>query len=242
MSATTMAASSSPTTIQRELAFLGIASSPAFVREPEGNGCAERFIRTLKENLLWVRRFDTIEELRLALHAFKDSYNRTWIVERHGYQTPAAVRAAQLRRSRWRHESAMRCLITVDRYTNDHSPERNHDQPGGRSGHRHRIDGGRDHERPLIGCGRCRVGADYPFASQGREERSSGTLAVSRRSRAAASLSRCQRRTTAEYSQNGTMPMMSIIANSAGDANGAGNEKKYRSALIFLGRSLFAEA
>jgi putative transposase len=81
---------------QRELAFLGIASSPAFVREPEGNGCVERFIRTLKENLLWVRRFATIEDLRLALHAFKDTYNHSWIVERHGYQTPAAVRAAQL--------------------------------------------------------------------------------------------------------------------------------------------------
>jgi len=80
---------------QRELAFLGIASSPAFVREPEGNGCAERFIRTLKENLLWVRRFDSVEELRQALHAFKDTYNQTWIVQRHGYQTPAAVRAAQ---------------------------------------------------------------------------------------------------------------------------------------------------
>ena len=80
---------------QQELDFLGIASSPAFVREPEGNGCVERFIRTLKENLLWVRRFDTIEDLRLALLAFKDTYNRTWIVERHGYQTPAAVRAAQ---------------------------------------------------------------------------------------------------------------------------------------------------
>jgi putative transposase len=81
---------------QREIAFLGIASSPAFVREPEGNGCVERFIRTLKENLLWVRRFATIEDLRLALHAFKDTYNHSWIVERHGYQTPAAVRAAQL--------------------------------------------------------------------------------------------------------------------------------------------------
>jgi putative transposase len=81
---------------QRELAFLGIESSPAFVREPEGNGCVERFIRTLKENLLWVRRFDTIEELRLGLHAFQAIYNGTWIVERHGYQTPAAIRAAQL--------------------------------------------------------------------------------------------------------------------------------------------------
>jgi putative transposase len=81
---------------QRELAFLGIASSPAFVREPEGNGCVERFIRTLKENLLWVRRFATIEELRQALLEFRRTYNQTWIVERHGYRTPAAVRAAQL--------------------------------------------------------------------------------------------------------------------------------------------------
>ena len=51
---------------QQEVAFFGIQSSPSFVREPEGNGVAERFIRTLKENLLWVRSFATIEELRLA--------------------------------------------------------------------------------------------------------------------------------------------------------------------------------
>jgi transposase InsO family protein len=81
---------------QSEIRFLGIESSPAFVREPEGNGCAERFIRTLKENLLWVRRFATVEELRLALQAFKETYNRTWIIERHGYQTPAQVRANQI--------------------------------------------------------------------------------------------------------------------------------------------------
>src|ERR1044071_8358409 len=56
---------------QQELAFLGIASSPAFVRAPEGNGCAERFIRTLKENLLWGRPFDTVRELRQALPVFR---------------------------------------------------------------------------------------------------------------------------------------------------------------------------
>src|SRR5919197_1331656 len=65
---------------QEELAFLGIDSSPAFVRAPEGNGCAERFIRTLKENLLWLRRLDTVEELRRALLAFKERHNRNWIV------------------------------------------------------------------------------------------------------------------------------------------------------------------
>jgi transposase InsO family protein len=81
---------------QDELRFLGIESSPAFVRAPEGNGCAERFIRTLKENLLWVRRFDTIEELRQALLAFRESYNSTWLMARHGFQTPKAVRHKQL--------------------------------------------------------------------------------------------------------------------------------------------------
>jgi putative transposase len=80
---------------QAEIRFLGIESSAAFVREPEGNGCAERFIRTLKENLLWVRRFETVEELRLALRHFRETYNRTWIIERHGYKTPAQVRADQ---------------------------------------------------------------------------------------------------------------------------------------------------
>ena len=80
----------------QELAFLGIASSPAFVRAPEGNGCAERFIRTLKENLLWVRTFDSVEELRQALLVFREIYNTTWLIERHGFQTPAAVRQNQL--------------------------------------------------------------------------------------------------------------------------------------------------
>ena len=42
------------------------------------------------------RRFETVEELRLALQRFRETYNRTWIVERHGYRTPAQVRAAQL--------------------------------------------------------------------------------------------------------------------------------------------------
>jgi putative transposase len=81
---------------QDELKFLGLTSSPAFVREPEGNGVAERFIRTLKEQLLWVRTFDTVEALRQALLEFKARYNREWLCQRHGHQTPAQVRARLL--------------------------------------------------------------------------------------------------------------------------------------------------
>jgi putative transposase len=79
---------------QDELRFLGVRSTPAFVATPEGNGCAERFIRTLKEQLLWIESFATVEELRLALVAFKQRYNDQWLVERHGHRTPSEVRAA----------------------------------------------------------------------------------------------------------------------------------------------------
>jgi transposase InsO family protein len=79
---------------QQELRFLGIESSPSFIRAPQGNGVAERFIRTLKEQLLWVEIFDTVEELRQALLEFKDRFNRHWLLQRHGYATPDQVRAA----------------------------------------------------------------------------------------------------------------------------------------------------
>ena len=83
-------------TFQGEIKCLGIEASPSFVREPEGNGVAERFIRTLKENLLWVTTFRSIEELRVALVEFAERYNKTWLVARHGYKTPDQVRAEQL--------------------------------------------------------------------------------------------------------------------------------------------------
>ena len=70
-------------------------SSLSFIRQPEGNGVAERFIRTLKENFLWVHTFDTIEELRRELRDFVAHYNATWLVARHGYRTPNQIRAEQ---------------------------------------------------------------------------------------------------------------------------------------------------
>lgn len=77
---------------QNDLKTLGIESSPSFVRQPEGNGCVERFIRTLKEQLLWLHRFRTVEELNQALRDFARRFNNHWIIGRIGYRTPAAHR------------------------------------------------------------------------------------------------------------------------------------------------------
>ena len=78
---------------QAELRFLGARSSPSYVAQPEGNGVAERFVRTLKEQLLWVETFDTVEELVAALQAFRTRYNASWLVARHGHRTPERIRA-----------------------------------------------------------------------------------------------------------------------------------------------------
>jgi transposase InsO family protein len=78
---------------QGEIHFLGIQSSPSYVRSPQGNGCAERFIRTLKEQLLWTRWFRNVDELLEALHEWVRTYNEQWLVEKHGHRSPSEIRA-----------------------------------------------------------------------------------------------------------------------------------------------------
>jgi putative transposase len=73
--------------------WLGIDDSPAFIGKPETNGCAERFIRTLKEQCLWARPYATIDELRQAVAEFTRLYNTEWLIQRHGHRTPREARA-----------------------------------------------------------------------------------------------------------------------------------------------------
>jgi hypothetical protein len=77
-----------------------MTSSPSFAREPGGNGVAERLIRTLKENLLWLRPLATVAELAEALREFRRRYNREWLIERHGFRTPSQARGDACARSK----------------------------------------------------------------------------------------------------------------------------------------------
>jgi putative transposase len=81
---------------QNEIRYLGLQSSPAFVGEPQGNGCAERIIRTLKEQLLWTRSFKDLDDLNRALQDFRKTYNEQWLIGRLGHRTPAQARAESL--------------------------------------------------------------------------------------------------------------------------------------------------
>lgn len=68
--------------------------TPAFVSEPETNGIAERFMRTLRERVLDGARFRNLAEAREAISAFVERYDREWMLQRHGYRSPEEVRAS----------------------------------------------------------------------------------------------------------------------------------------------------
>ena len=55
---------------QKQIRFWGVAPSYAFVGEPETNGVIERLSRTLKEQVVHGRIFQTIDEVRDAVRAF----------------------------------------------------------------------------------------------------------------------------------------------------------------------------
>jgi putative transposase len=79
---------------QAELDLLGLERSPAFAYEPETNGVVEKFIQTLKEQVLWIERFETLEQLRARVRQFASDFNEHWLLERHGYRTPRQARDA----------------------------------------------------------------------------------------------------------------------------------------------------
>jgi transposase InsO family protein len=85
---------------RKQLRFWGIAPSFAFVGEPQTNGVAERFIETLRHEVLDGRVFRNLEEVRQAVASFVRIYNEHWLLEKLGYLSPKEAR------ERWEREKA----------------------------------------------------------------------------------------------------------------------------------------
>jgi len=77
---------------QNQVKFWGIAPSFAFLEQPQTNGVAERFFRTLKEQVIYGRIFRTIAEVRKAVCEFIEQYNRHWRIEKNGFLSPFQMR------------------------------------------------------------------------------------------------------------------------------------------------------
>jgi putative transposase len=91
---------------QNQLKFFGMAPSFAFVRQPETNGVAERFIRTLKEQIVFGRIYHDIEEVRAAVRAYLERYNQHWLLEKNAYRSPAETRRTWMAAAVTTHEAA----------------------------------------------------------------------------------------------------------------------------------------
>jgi len=78
---------------QEQIKAWGIAPSFAFLQEPQTNGVAERFIRTLKEQAIYGKTFQNVQELHQAVAEFVERYNREWRIEKNGFRTPREMRA-----------------------------------------------------------------------------------------------------------------------------------------------------
>lgn len=77
---------------RKPLRKLGIRFSPSPILTPQMNGCAERFVNTLRGNLLSIQNFSNIFDLISAAHNFRTLYNEHWLLARAGYRSPTQIR------------------------------------------------------------------------------------------------------------------------------------------------------
>lgn len=67
--------------------------------EPECNGILERWIRTLKEECLYLHDFETLQEASEVVDKFIETYNREWLIKRHDHRTPVDIRQSLTRKA-----------------------------------------------------------------------------------------------------------------------------------------------
>ena len=72
-------------------ATLGITQAFTSYNNPKGNADTERFMRTLKEELLWLREWTSPLELEHALVTWIEWYNTRYLHSALGYRTPCQI-------------------------------------------------------------------------------------------------------------------------------------------------------
>jgi transposase InsO family protein len=73
---------------QNQFKYWGMSPSFAFIEQPQTNGVTERFIQNIKEQVIYGRVFQNLQEVREAVRRFVDTYNCEWLVEKNGFKSP----------------------------------------------------------------------------------------------------------------------------------------------------------
>lgn len=69
----------------------GIEQIYTSYNNPRGNGDTERFMRTMKEELLWLHEWRSLEEIKTILNAWMQDYNANYLHSAHDYRSPDEV-------------------------------------------------------------------------------------------------------------------------------------------------------
>ena len=75
-----------------QVRYWGIRPSFGLLEEPETNGVVERWNRTLKEQAIYGRVFQSLADVRAAVAEFVERYNQDWRLEKVAYRTPLEAR------------------------------------------------------------------------------------------------------------------------------------------------------
>jgi len=86
---------SQPTSVSfmRACSLLGIKQAFTAYNNPKGNANTERLIRTIKEELIWVNEFKSLEEVETKLKEWVGDYNHSYPHSALGYKSPVEFEA-----------------------------------------------------------------------------------------------------------------------------------------------------
>ncbi len=81
-------------------AGLGIKQAFTAYNNPKGNADTERMMRTLKEELCWLREWQSVNQLKAALDIFVENFNSSYLHSALGYKTPNAFEKEDFEKQR----------------------------------------------------------------------------------------------------------------------------------------------
>ena len=79
---------------------LGIKQAFTSYNNPKGNADTERFMRTMKEELVWIREWRNPTEFYRALKEWIEYYNSSYLHSALGYQSPKQFETKQQNKNR----------------------------------------------------------------------------------------------------------------------------------------------
>ncbi len=93
-------------TFMRECRALGVRQAFTAYANPKGNADTERLIRTIKEELCWLREWASVEELAVEVEKFVEHFNAYYLHSAIGYKTPNEFEAKWFKNNQITHSQA----------------------------------------------------------------------------------------------------------------------------------------